>query len=1343
MTPAAISFDRCSPKVKFRSRRLFGTEQEKIAGVRRTSKIRANHKRTSQVSCISAETFHDEDNFPRKRQCLLFPNLTNCKHNTSNKFIVDSHIEVSDEDGDNYSSLPGDVKKAKHHSVQRLHGLFKADYSLEVENPRLDETTLGDGNDLLEECNARNFYIVKNDGRPSEMFSTDYFDKMRKGVNANLDSDDECIPGSGLIRMTDRWRAEWSSGIQVPLRPSYFSNSQLRKTIASRDFSCNASIQHKRREIIKKFFAEPNGCPVLKPVRLYECTALDKQWLKFMNERLSGMMKPQLSMEVFLEIMNDFEIQCYKNIHRKLLEPLHSPSSRVHVKDDDAVCDICHCDCEPDDDMVFCDGCNVCVHMSCYGLLELPPNEWLCMKCQLHSGRDPLCILCPTKGGALKSVAGSNQWAHVVCALWIPECRFLDVERREGISCINEIKDERLTAKCAICDTRQGACIKCIVDTCKIWFHATCASRSGWEMVIEQNDPNDEQVNMISLCPIHRRGKTSRKGVKKYERNQTSDEETDGLYSIRLLRKLERRCYLYVSHEETAARLNEDPSIVDAVFEFWRRKRLDISNGKALIDNLQDKIMISEPDTPLLELPIRAVVTSTSAPPATQMKRSRGRPRKCPLESLNNLKSDLEKQSVSTNKKETDIMLSRLLCSLEKGRDLVDLVVHRCQIKRSFMFVHLEAVMVILDRISRPVPLSRRKIDYLCGTLEDVFLCPKNLLDEAKKKAKGISYVKDSICFQTNSDASLYDSFPSSKSAIQLNRSRLRHVPRSRRKQKEKCDETSGALFSESSYSSKSATELSRPHLRRVLRSRAKQEEKHDNGELFCESSSSSKPGIELCCPRSRRMLRSRTKREVKYDESSDILFYEPSSVSRSPVEKSRQRLRRMPRSQRKREEKCNENNGKLSYESSASKSAVVSCPPRLRPMPRLRIKQEENCNQNTAFFFESSSPSVSSIEESRPRSLNKPRSRIKHEEKYDENNGEFFYESSSASKSAVELSPSRLRHMPRSLIKQEEICDERSDTLFFELPSALKSAVESIPPRLRHLPKFQIKQEEKCDENSVELLPEPYSASKSAIELSPPRLRHMPRSQIKQEEKCDEILSKLSHRSQLNNLSQMKLNDSVSQELKEQGNIRRRSLRSWRGKPSENNEDNTILESIAQTEDRNRLMYARHLRSPMCNQNVCLDNSVNHEASADETAINLVRNSIESSIGHSVDSFAKCSPFLNKNKEIGVRRRSESRTAIGKRQSPLRKRRETVKGTSSAEMRFLKSLNMKDFNEDSKQCLREFTIDGINVVKELRVFRPFSFPSMLRRDHVFNTTLFGPKSGVRRAVQRRTVKGS
>lgn len=40
-------------------------------------------------------------------------------------------------------------------------------------------------------------------------------------------------------------------------------------------------------------------------------------------------------------------------------------------------------DYEEDDEIIFCDGCNVGVHQSCYGLDSVPHDDWLCHACTL------------------------------------------------------------------------------------------------------------------------------------------------------------------------------------------------------------------------------------------------------------------------------------------------------------------------------------------------------------------------------------------------------------------------------------------------------------------------------------------------------------------------------------------------------------------------------------------------------------------------------------------------------------------------------------------------------------------------------------------------------------------------------------------------------------------------------------------------------------------------------------------------------------------------------------------------------------------------------------------------
>lgn len=58
---------------------------------------------------------------------------------------------------------------------------------------------------------------------------------------------------------------------------------------------------------------------------------------------------------------------------------------------------------------------------ACYGILKVPEGSWLCRTCVL--GIHPQCLLCPKRGGAMKATRTGTKWAHVSCALWIPEVK--------------------------------------------------------------------------------------------------------------------------------------------------------------------------------------------------------------------------------------------------------------------------------------------------------------------------------------------------------------------------------------------------------------------------------------------------------------------------------------------------------------------------------------------------------------------------------------------------------------------------------------------------------------------------------------------------------------------------------------------------------------------------------------------------------------------------------------------------------------------------------------------------------------------------------------------------------
>ena len=62
-------------------------------------------------------------------------------------------------------------------------------------------------------------------------------------------------------------------------------------------------------------------------------------------------------------------------------------------------------DYEDNDLIVYCALCQLTVHQNCYGIINIPEDDWICNLCSVYSEKEKdniNCLLCSVQGGAMK-----------------------------------------------------------------------------------------------------------------------------------------------------------------------------------------------------------------------------------------------------------------------------------------------------------------------------------------------------------------------------------------------------------------------------------------------------------------------------------------------------------------------------------------------------------------------------------------------------------------------------------------------------------------------------------------------------------------------------------------------------------------------------------------------------------------------------------------------------------------------------------------------------------------------------------------------------------------------------
>ncbi|XP_077440173.1 protein Jade-3 [Vanacampus margaritifer] len=423
--------------------------------------------------------------------------------------------------------------------------------------------------------------------KPAEVFRKDLISAMKL-------PDSHHIPPEEYYLLADTWKQEWEKGVQVLASPDTIPQASVR-IIAEKSKEILYGHQKKYIQCAGQESTEPgyvNIKELAEAMCRYDLDNVDLYWLQALNSRLLCMGEVPVDELTMERTMEALEAQCHDNM-RHAIETVEGLGIEY---DEDVVCDVCRSpDSEEGNDMVFCDKCNICVHQACYGIVKVPVGNWLCRTCVL--GIDPQCLLCPKKGGAMKATRAGTKWAHVSCALWIPEVSIACPERMEPITKVSHIPPSRWSLICSVCKIKTGACIQCSVKNCTTPFHVTCAFEHSLEMktILDEGD----EVKFKSYCLKHSKPKAPSAGEAglspaRAKPPPPSDSTKGGLRAQRL-QELEEEFYALVRPEEVSRAVGLSPRLVDFVYQYWKLKRKSNFNKALLAPKEDEENLVLQP----------------------------------------------------------------------------------------------------------------------------------------------------------------------------------------------------------------------------------------------------------------------------------------------------------------------------------------------------------------------------------------------------------------------------------------------------------------------------------------------------------------------------------------------------------------------------------------------------------------------------------------------------------------------------------------------------------------------------------------------------------------------------
>lgn len=375
----------------------------------------------------------------------------------------------------------------------------------------------------------------------------------------------------------------------------------------------------------------------------YDVESEDEVWLAECNQQRHAKGLQPITEDEFERMIDRLEKEAFIRECERSIPPPED------IDNENTNCCICS-DGTSDDtnQIVFCDGCDIAVHQECYGIRYIPEGLWFCKKCELKA-EGATCALCPNGGGALKK-SSQGQWAHIVCALFIPETSFnIDISTgmRGEIEGIENIPKARWNLVCELCKKKEGAPIQCKDKSCTSAFHVTCAQ--SHRLFMETRERFDRVTHRVA-CMKH--------SPKKYQKIIKQELARKVAYGRNKESTGVKRKFLDVFGHETISLKQAEAAIderakksVSAVWKYWVDKRKSRS-GNPLIKRLSKAILFSP--RAMAEKENRIIIKETGG-----------------IEKLQSLRRDLEKCRILL-----ELIKKREHCKLQRVevvRDLLEL----------------------------------------------------------------------------------------------------------------------------------------------------------------------------------------------------------------------------------------------------------------------------------------------------------------------------------------------------------------------------------------------------------------------------------------------------------------------------------------------------------------------------------------------------------------------------------------------------------------------------------------------------------------------------------------------